>query len=212
MVQVVPMKDLAGYLTYDRIELIINACENQRDRVLFTLLSRTGRRVSEVVRSLKPHHIHWKDCLIEWTILKKNPRKRRDDGTLTPKADPFKKLAPVPKDVISMVGEFIKSYGIRDDQYIFDISRQRVNQILKKAGEKAGIETVGSKPLHPHHFRHSFLVLGSENAKTPKDLILLKEMAGHSKVETTVYYLQFNSSEQKNLLGRMFKKSKNDLE
>lgn len=61
------------------------------------------------------------------------------------------------------------------------ISRQSVWEIVKTAGERAGI----TKPLHPHTLRHSFathLIQGGADVRT------VQELLGHASVTTTHIY------------------------
>ena len=61
------------------------------------------------------------------------------------------------------------------------ISRQSVWEIVKTAGERAGI----TKPLHPHTLRHSFathLIQGGADVRT------VQELLGHASVTTTQIY------------------------
>lgn len=61
------------------------------------------------------------------------------------------------------------------------ISRQSVWEIVKTAGERAGI----IKPLHPHTLRHSFathLIQGGADVRT------VQELLGHASVTTTQIY------------------------
>lgn len=61
------------------------------------------------------------------------------------------------------------------------ISRQSVWEIVKTAGERAGI----TKPLHPHTLRHSFathLIQGGADMRT------VQELLGHASVTTTQIY------------------------
>ena len=61
------------------------------------------------------------------------------------------------------------------------ISRQSVWEIVKTAGERAGI----TKPLHPHTLRHSFathLIQGGADVRTVQGLL------GHASVTTTQIY------------------------
>lgn len=61
------------------------------------------------------------------------------------------------------------------------ISRQSVWEVVKTAGERAGI----TKPLHPHTLRHSFathLIQGGADVRT------VQELLGHASVTTTQIY------------------------
>lgn len=189
-----PMTNLKGYFTPEQVEAIINSCENTRDKVLFLLLSRTGRRVSEVVRSLKPKHIHLEEGCIEWKILKRKKETWR--------------LLPVERRTLEELMNYIESKGIEGEEYIFKISRQRVDQILKEICEKIGIHHLGSskynKP-HAHLFRHSFAIQIAKKIKNPTDLGTLQNLLAHANIENTMWYARtFNPIEERKLLEEVF--------
>ncbi|MBT1171594.1 site-specific tyrosine recombinase XerD [Bifidobacterium sp. SO4] len=61
------------------------------------------------------------------------------------------------------------------------ISRQSIWEVVRQAGEKAGI----TRPLHPHTLRHSFathLIQGGADVRT------VQELLGHASVTTTQIY------------------------
>jgi len=187
------MVDPRGYLDRNEIERILSACERERDRVLFTLLARSGRRVSEVVRCLKPKHIDFKEYLVKYRILK---RKRKHHI-----------LLPLDEETINLLKDYIKKEGIKNDDYIFPISRQRVDQIFKEVCEKIGIYNIGSnkrnKP-HVHILRHSFAILATKNIKRPEDIVRVQNMMAHASLDSTIFYLQFNPTENRKLLEKMW--------
>lgn len=189
------MKDPKAYLEPRQINELIASCKKARDKLLLMMLARTGRRVSEIVRCLRPKDIDFTNGLINFTILK---RKKGEN-----------KLLPVDEDVLLALKEYIESRKIKDEEFIFPISRQRVDQIVKKASEKAGISSIGggkyNKP-HAHVFRHSFAIQAAKSLKNPADLVQLKELLAHSRIDTTMFYLKFNPTEQKELLKEMWKK------
>ena len=82
------MKHKTNYLSMEEIEKMLQFCKDQlrvRDYMLIMILSRTGRRVSEIVGTkpfiynvgLRPKDLH-PDGLIEFTVLKKNPIRNFD--------------------------------------------------------------------------------------------------------------------------------------
>jgi site-specific recombinase XerD len=96
-----------------------------------------------------------------------------------------------------------------EDSYFFPsshdkgkhITRQRADQIIKRAGKKAGINEVGGHLIHCHVLRHSFAVWSAQTLKTPADLKLLQMLMGHANIETTSHYLQFAQKEVDKLLN-----------
>ena len=190
------MSDPNRYLEQDEINAIIGATKRQSYRMLFFFLAGTGRRVSEVVRCLKPGDINWTEGYINFTILKRRKNKE------------FKMLLPVLDKFLLPLKRYIKDNHIRDDQFIFPMSRQRAGVIFKQAAYKVGIYHKGlgerNKP-HLHLLRHSFGMRGAANASSPAAIRTLQESMGHSSIDTTMFYLNFSQKDKKKLLEEMFK-------
>ncbi len=201
------MRDLSGYLTYDQIRALHRACRSERDKALFLTLFYSGRRVSEVVRSLKPRHIDFKENMIIWRIRKKKPRKRDEEtGEFTrEKTKPVKKIKAAHPKLVRALSYYIGKRAIEDNRWVFRISTRRVRQIFERLGKDSGIEYVGEKTLHPHHLRHSFAIEACKNIKTPEGLVLLQKTLDHTDIKTTMFYLQFAPREQRRLLEEMWK-------
>lgn len=196
-----PMKDSTDYLNPDEAMAIINNTNNLRDETLLLLLYKTGRRISELSgdkntnsKGIMKSDINYADNLINFTILKKKPIKNKEltekDRTELRKAsEPYMMLMPVNSEVMARLKTYTESI---DGEKLFDITRQRCHQILKEAAKRAGIE----KRIHLHQFRHSFAICIAKIAKTPLDLEKLRELMGHSNIDTTRHYLKFAPEEE----------------
>ncbi len=168
---------------------------------LFRLLWTSGRRVSEVL-PLKVNDIDFINHKIRFKILKK--RKRITEPITKKKYYVSDKNYFKWKDIDSRTLETIKHHifisKLRKEDYLFyntwndkkPLSRQMVDLVLKKACKHIGIDYVGVKKPHCHHFRHSFSVDLAHRLKTPADLIKLKNALEHESIGTTEGYLQFS--------------------
>jgi integrase/recombinase XerD len=189
-----PMTDPRSYLDASQIKGIIDATDNLVYRRVFYVLAKTGRRVSEIVRCLTPSDIDFTNNLVNFTILKKKKK--------------TKSLLPISDEVAKVLKRQITENKIGENSYIFWMSRQRVDQIFKKSAERIGITHIGhsqrNKP-HVHLLRHSFAIRGAENLTSPADLVKLQNLLGHSRIDTTMFYLKFNPKEERELLERMWK-------
>lgn len=190
-----PMEDTGGYLNPEDIDRLVSAASKVgrkqfRDKLLLTLLFRSGRRVGELVQ-LTPGDINWDRKMVHWHIEK---RKDKD----------HKEWKPLDEFSIMLLKNYINNKEIDDEDPVFPITTARVWQIVRRAGEVSGIEKVGDKPLHPHHFRHSFAVWMAQNIETPEDLTLLQLLLAHTDIRTTMFYLQFSPRRAKKLLQRAF--------
>jgi len=70
-----------------------------------------------------------------------------------------------------------------EDRHIFSIKRYQVHTIVKKYGKMIGVD------IHPNTFRHSFAI---QLVRPGLDLWRVQQLLGHSNLDTTQVYLQFN--------------------
>jgi integrase len=185
------MKDPDGFFRPGQREAIYNACNNNRDRLLIRLLWKTGRRIGEIL-NLKVKNINFDEREVMWFIEKK----KRE----------YPRWKPCDSETINMLKEYTKDIPI--EEYVFKstqkeegpISRQRAFQIIRKLCEKAGIDFVGSKHPHPHHFRHSFAVDKARKLGSPADMRSLQLHLEHDNMGMTEQYLQFGNAELRKLI------------
>lgn len=151
--------------------------------------------MSEIVN--KPYGITPEDLVPEENviIMRTLKRKRKKKGVPLP---PPERRVVVPSWLMHELVEFAKS--TLPNSPIFPISRQRVFQIVREAGAKAGIVKVGKKKLHPHHLRHSHCIAYIRANNTMEGLRKLQQRVGHARIDTTAGYLQFGlEGERKNI-------------
>ena len=171
------MKDLRNYLKPDEIERILDEAGktgNERDYLLIRILWKTGLRVSELI-NLEPSWIDDEDKMI--TVLGKGNKMRR---------------TPIDRDTLRNLRRYIKDKDINNNK-IFNMTRQRVFQIIKETAKKAEIEKP-EKPIHPHTLRHSYAV---NYLKKGGNLRNLQLNLGHSNLNTTAGYLQVTCQDQR---------------
>lgn len=85
---------------------------------------------------------------------------------------------------------------IVENRYGTQMTTRGVSQLLKNAGEKAGIS---KEVLHPHSFRHFF---AKQFLKEKNDISLLGDLLGHSDISTTAIYTRLTSEEQKEQINK----------
>lgn len=190
------MKDVGGYLTPQQIKQMRIYAANERDRMLILVGWRTGRRISEILK-LKKRDIDFMKELIKFNILKKrNP-------TIKWKAIDSKTI------------QSLKSYteNMQPDDYVFPspyvegkhLSRAQAYNIIRNTAEAAGIFNAGDKPVHPHVLRHSYAVNYLKRAPNVSDAIRKIQMQlEHSNIAMTSTYLQFDQSDIKEDLNKIF--------
>lgn len=195
------MKDSMDYITKADFERLLNLCVNRRDKLLLITLVYSGRRISEIVRQLRPKDIDFYSEIIVWSILKKNHSKKKDNK---PKLPPIRKPKVANPFLLNELKKYIEIENIQPDEYIFPISRVRAWQIISKISIENGVRTAGGRSLHPHCFRHSFSVWVVRLADSKiEDLRALMGMLEHSSIEMTMQYLDFGKSREKELIGKL---------
>jgi len=78
----------------------------------------------------------------------------------------------------------------RDDRPVFTLKQRQVRNIVKRYGDIIG------KDVHPHTFRHSYAIHCVRNGW---DIRRLQQVLGHSNLNVTAVYLQFNDHDIKEL-------------
>lgn len=185
-----PMSDELGYPTTNQVNKLIEIADNPRDKLLIILLSRTGRRVSELLE-LKPRDINYENKTIKWRILKKKDKNHKAD-------------IPADEYTLKVLAKYIKFYNIEYEEKVFKIKRCRVFNIVRRLGKLAGVETIGSKRIHPHHFRHYYAMILAQKSKTPMDIEIVKELLQHGDINTTIQYFKMGGKKKRELITRAF--------
>lgn len=176
------MTDMRGYLKPDAIGHVIEHTKNIRDRMILWLLFATGCRLSELLM-LEVSDISLEDkVLYLWTLKRK--KKRR-----------YQRPVLVDEATIELIKKYMRTYNVEHGPLI-KIKKRRVRQIVHEAGVRAGISRVGTKQIHPHHFRHSHCVAWVRANPGMEGLRKLQTRLGHASIATTAHYLQFAFDEQ----------------
>lgn len=223
------MKDKSAYLSEGEIDKMLGFCAaDDRDYMLLLTLYRTCRRVSEIVGmkpyirnpGFRPIDIKWEEGLIEFSVLKKNhiraltkkgnpidPEKLKEMRILKM---PKRKLFPVDNEYLTKLKGYIDKEGIRLNDRVFPITRQRVDSIIKDIACKCRIGRLGKDGLihyriGAHYFRHSFAIHTlKKNPNNPSALLHLKEMMDHSNINVTMFYTQFTPGDIRKTINKTF--------
>jgi integrase/recombinase XerD len=160
-------REIAAYLNKDEVALLLSVVTNKKHYLLIDLLWKTGVRVTEAV-SIKKGDIDFYNQTIKIRWLKHRKAKER--------------IIPLHQSLAYQLSVYASNMGGMDK--IFDISRQRVFQILKRYAKTSQIQ----KNVHPHTLRHSFAI---HFLNETGNVIMLKELLGHSQITTTMAYLKY---------------------
>ena len=161
------------YLGLTDLNKIIDTAESLRDRVILKILIRTGIRRFELCNLLvKDVNFDNKNLFISHGKGNKQ------------------RSVPVDEDTLQDINFYLGSrrYGklIQSNNKANDgIDESRINIIVSKTAEKAGIKNPdpNKKHLNPHIFRHSF-VRNMIKIGLPQSYV--QEIAGHEDIRTTI--------------------------
>lgn len=220
------MADKTDYLSEREINRMLDFClakQRPRDFMLILILFRSGRRISELVGTkpytripgLRPIDIT-DDGLIEWSILKKNPVRRRYNNihrTVKPEhvvaeelllKRPVRKLKAIDDNTLDYLRLYIRSHSIPPYKRIFEMTRQRADQIIKDVAKECNIKRP-RKRIHVHQFRHSHAIhFLKKNPYDSAALVKVKQNLEHSSIDLTEHYSQFTQQDIKDSLNKTF--------
>ena len=191
------MKDSGDYIEERDYLRALYAAKTDEEKVLLTILWKTGRRVSEIlgipkspVHGLKPLDIDWKNKVIHFWIIKKREN--------------YKSPKPVDDELLAILSSYIEQKGIPPEQRIIPKTRQWFDLVLKRISDKTGIRTFSGKRIRSKTFRHTWNRRAAMNAETPEDIALQKAYMEHSSENVTMsYYMKFGTKAQRKLIEKM---------
>jgi len=165
---------LPYYLTPEEVHKLIDIVENERDRLFLRLLWETGVRVSEAIR------------------IKLGDVGR--DGIRVLGKGNVERVVFVQDTLTAAFLFYAQDQQLERNDYLFPsrkgghITKQRADQIIKKAASRACLQ----RGVHAHLFRHgyaiNFLNYGGR-------LDALQEQLGHRDINTTRIYLRLTSED-----------------
>ena len=171
-----PKKDskLPEVLTKDEVKKMIASADNQKSRLIISLLYSTGLRVSELV-NLKVEDVNFAEKT-GWVRHGKGAKDR---------------LFVLSENVAREIESYARE---REQKYIFSkeepLTTRNIQKIIKGTKIRAGI----SKRVTPHTLRHSFATHLLEQGT---DIRLIQTMLGHSSLSTTQVYTHVSSEQIK---------------
>jgi len=165
------VKNITDYLEKSQVDKILGVARtcNCRDYLMIRILWRAGLRVSELV-NIRPRDIEANNQVINIIKAKRGKQRRIVlDG-----------------ETINMLSEYVLQLKLLEDQPIFDITTRQVENIVKKYGNVVNLN------VHPHMFRHSYAI---HLVRSGMDLRRVQLLLGHSSLNVTQIYLQFNDND-----------------
>lgn len=173
-----PKKDkaLPEVLTKDEIRLIIDSADNEKSRLIISLLYSSGLRVSELV-NLKVSDINLQENT-GWVRKGKGSKDR---------------LFSLSQNLISDIKKYLEG---REYEYVFSkekpLTTRNIQKIIFGVKKRAGI----NKKVTPHTLRHSF---ATHLLESGVDIRMIQSLLGHSSLNTTQLYTHISSDQIKKI-------------
>jgi intein/homing endonuclease/site-specific recombinase XerD len=146
------MKDPTAYLTAEHVRKMIDAEPDPRNQLIIRLLFHGGMRVSELCGALLTDILWKENCLVIPWLKRKRPEGKPH----------FKRKIPLDSGTMQLLKVWVdqrKKGKIKaSDPRIIGLDRRQVYWIVRRAGERVGIDQVGDAAnphfMHPHTLRH----------------------------------------------------------
>jgi integrase/recombinase XerD len=228
---------MKAYLEPEEINLMEEACNNLRDRLLMRLLFHSACRISEAL-GITVEDIN----LTEGTIIIQHLKTRLQlscqgcntqlgrNHSFCPKcgikveqavslAKEHRRMRTLPLDqqTTEMLKEYISRGGpVEKDgkQLIFGINRHRAWQIIRNCADKAGLpklmnpETGRVHGVSPHKLRDAFAVHAMKLDDSGDGMRLLQEHLGHASFNTTAKYRKVSGQDHQDWYRKLWEDDK----
>jgi integrase/recombinase XerD len=169
---------LPEILSQEQVLHLLNSCINIKHKMLVSLFYGTGMRMSEL-KNLQMKEIDRQNAQIKVIAGKGS----RDRFTL------------LPKELIADMETYYRQY--RPKVYLFEgqtpgkpMNERSIQHALRQCMKLAGLEQY---KFSAHSLRHSF---ATHLLDQGNDIHTIKELLGHSKIETTMIYLHLQKKKR----------------
>lgn len=162
-------KKVPFVLTDEECMAMVNACENQQEKLMIAFMLTTGVRVGELV------NVKVSDISNGYVLIHGKGNKERQ--------------IPVRSDLLSMIEKYVAEHN---DEYLFSsrkgggkVSTEAIRLRIKKIAKLAGIDEERVTLVTPHKTRHFFATSLIDNGN---DITIVAQALGHSNIQTTLRY------------------------
>jgi len=176
-------KKLPVVLSKQECKLLILNTKNFKHRLMLMLIYGSGLRVSEII------NLKWNDLDVNRMMIHIKQAKGKKD-----------RYVPLAVNILNDLVIHLTSVGT--NKYIFNgggaykkMSPSGIRFLLREAVKRVGINKEG---ICLHTLRHSYATHLLEDGL---DIISIKELLGHSRIETTLVYLHVADFKQRNKLS-----------
>lgn len=169
-------KKIPEVLSKEEIKALINILDNEKSRLMVSLIYACGLRVSELT------HLKLSDLDFDSKTGNIKQAKGRKDRVFN-----------IPSFLLLPLQNYSLEQKKLKKDYLFTgpngkLSSRNIQKIVSGAAKRAGIK----KEVHPHTLRHSFATHLLENGI---DIRMIQELLGHSDLSTTQIYTHVSREE-----------------
>ncbi len=176
---------LPAVLTREEVQRLLQACQSLKEKAILELFYSTGVRLSEL-QHLQMIHIEANQNRIKVIGGKGG----RDRYTL------------LSKRCLETLRRYYLACKIKPQKYLFEgqepgspMHERSIQHAVKMVYQRAGLQ---DKPKKVHALRHTF---ATHMLDSGVDIHTIKELLGHSKIETTMVYLHLQSRKRNTLVS-----------
>ncbi len=173
-------KKFAGCLTDEQVEVLVNACNRLRDKLIILMLNGTGMRKGEILGLKHEDVSDFGENYIKVVKRKDNP-----NGAL---AKGQERTIPVIPELIQMYNDYLLyEYPEIESEYVFiniwegeigkPISPDVLSVMFTRLSQKTGIK------VYAHLFRHTYATRLLKAGYSPDRV---KYLLGHASIQTTL--------------------------
>jgi len=145
------------------VDSVIFRCTCDRDRIMIELMARSGMRIGEVLK-MRPCDVEGRRITLE-----------------APKSGKDIEYAYMTESTAERLEKYIREKGIAPEDRIFNLSYSGARFVVKKAGDRAGVN------IKPHDFRRHAATYASRMG-LPLEVVS-KVLLRHASISTTQIYL-----------------------
>lgn len=176
---------LPAVLTREEVQMLLNACQSSKEKAILELFYSSGLRLSEL-QHLKMIHIEGEQNRIKV----ESGKGARDRYTL------------LSQRCLETLRVYYRDCKVKPQVYLFEgqepgkpMHERSIQHAVRMVYQRAGLQ---HKPKKVHTLRHSFATHLLDGGA---DIHTIKELLGHSKIETTMVYLHLQSRKRNALVN-----------
>lgn len=177
-------ESVVKYLTIEELELIREHCKDIREKALLEILYSTGCRLSELT-SLNIEDVNFNNRTI--SVLGKGNKERM--VFFSPKSSLYL------KKYLNSRKDNCEALFVTERKEYRRLSNRGVQRIISRMGKRSGIY------LHCHMTRHT---LATNLLNSGVELVVVKDLLGHTDINTTQIYAKATQSYKQQCYDRFF--------